>query len=140
VALLAYGERECDDMAAPLNGPSQWVWGRHAPFHDGFSWRYTGLGFLVHHVAATFWGAIYTVVRARSRAPSDDLAAAAGVSAIACVVDYVLTPSRLKPGFEKRLPVRALAGVYAVFAAGLAAGALLRGRRFNGRVDRAVPR
>lgn len=130
-ALLAFGARECDDVAAPLNGPSQWVWGRDAPYRHGFSWRYTGVGFLVHHLASTFWGAIYAAVRPRSRDVPRDIAIAAGVSAFACVVDYGLTPQRLRPGFEKRLSMRALAGVYVVFAAGLAAGSTLRGARLR---------
>lgn len=125
-ALLAYGELECGDPAAPLNGPSQWVWGRHAPYRSGFSWRYTGIGFLVHHLASTFWGVVYEAVRGRHARPARDVALAACVSAVACVVDYELTPERLTPGFQKRLSRRALAGVYVVFAAGLAAGALLR--------------
>jgi len=139
-ALLAYGERECDDVAAPLNGPSQWVWGRHAPYRHGFSWRYTGVGFLVHHLASTFWGAIYAAARPRSRDLPGDIAAAVGVSALACVIDYGLTPQRLRPGFEKRLSVQALAGVYVIFAAGLCAGSTLRDARLRHRGARAPRR
>lgn len=129
-ALLAYGKLECGDPAAPLNGPSQWVWGRQAPYRNGFSWRYTFVGFLVHHLASTFWGVIYESVRGPRARPARSAATAACVSAVACVVDYRFTPQRLTPGFQERLSRRALAGVYVVFAAGLAAGALLRSRRF----------
>jgi hypothetical protein len=127
-ALLAYGESECEDPAAPLNGPSQWIWGRHAPYRDGFSWRYTAVGFLVHHVASTFWAFVFAAMRGRRATPSRDIAAAAAVSAVAWVVDYRLTPQRLTPGFQKRLSRRALAGVYVFFALGLAAGALAHER------------
>ena len=130
-ALLAYGAVECGDAAAPLNGPSQWVWGRGAPYRNGFSWRYTFVGFLVHHLASTFWAVVYAGVRGRHARPARIAAAAACVSAVACAVDYQLTPQRLTPGFEKRLSRRALAGVYVVFAAGLAAGALWRRDRFS---------
>ena len=123
VALLAYGERECGDPAAPLNGPSQWVWGRHAPYRDGFSWRYTGVGFLVHHLASNFWALLYEALRRRGGL-ARDVAAAAAISTVAFVVDYRLTPQRLTPGFQNRLSRAALLGVYVVFAAGLAAGAL----------------
>lgn len=133
VALLAYGWRECDDVAAPLNGPSQWVWGRRAPYRDGFSWRYTFVGFLVHHLASTFWGAIYSAARAARSGVARDVATAGAVSSVAFVVDYHLTPQRLTPGFQNRLSRRALLGVYVVFAAGLAAGTLLRSRALSHR-------
>jgi hypothetical protein len=134
VALLAYGEHECGDMAAPLNGPSQWVWGRHAPYRDGFSWRYTFVGFLVHHLASTFWAAIYAAMRGPRAPPARSVATAATVAAVAYVVDYRLTPQRLTPGFEHRISRRALAAVYVLFAAGLAAGALVRARHSPGRI------
>lgn len=132
-ALLAYGKLDCDDVAAPLNGPSQWVWGRHAPYHDGFSWRYTAVGFLVHHVASHFWALLYEALRRGHVSAGRDVAAAAGVSSLAFVVDYGLTPQRLTPGFQKRLSRRALLGVYVFFAAGLAAGSILRSRRVTHR-------
>jgi hypothetical protein len=123
VALLAYGARECDDPAVPLNGPSQWIWGRHAPYRSGFSWRYTFVGFLVHHFASTFWGAIYHAARGAHPNSARDARAAIGVSALACLVDYRLTPERLTPGFQNRLSRGALLGIYTAFAAGLAIGA-----------------
>jgi len=139
VALLAYGRLECGDAAAPLNGPSQWVWGSHAPYRNGFSWRYTFVGYLVHHLASTFWGLVYEGVRGvQRRGPARDAATAGCVSAFACLVDYELTPRRLRPGFEKRLSRRALAGVYVVFAAGLAAGTLLRASRLSAAAHRRV--
>jgi hypothetical protein len=127
-ALLAYGLHECDDVAVPLNGPSQWVWGRRAPYRNGFSWRYTFVGFLVHHLASTFWGVIYEAARGHRADRRRDVASAAGVASLAYVVDYRLTPQRLTPGFQNRLSRRALLGVYACFAAGLALGTLLRSR------------
>ena len=48
-------------------------------------------------------------------------------SAVACFVDFHLTPPRLTPGFEHRLSHRSLAAVYGAFAVGLAVGALLVG-------------
>jgi hypothetical protein len=43
---------------------------------------------------------------------------------VACFVDYRMTPERLTPGFEHRLSSRALLGVYACFAVGLALGSM----------------
>ncbi|HSV79850.1 MAG TPA: hypothetical protein VLK85_11705 [Ramlibacter sp.] len=52
-----------------------------------------------------------------------------GASAVACFVDYRLTPKRLTPGFEHRLGKPELANVYACFALGLLVRTLLmRGR------------
>jgi hypothetical protein len=126
VALLAFGQREAGDSAAPMNGPSQWIWGRYAPYRKGYSWRYTAVGYAVHHFAATFWAFLYEALRPGRRgagAPAD-AAAAIATAAIANVVDYRFTPQRLQPGYEKRLSRRSLFVVYAAFAAGLAAGAL----------------
>ena len=57
------------------------------------------------------------------------LASAAAASAVACFVDYKLTPQRLHPGFDVRLSKRSLALVYGAFAIGLAAGALFNHRQ-----------
>jgi hypothetical protein len=126
--LAMMGRRELDDAATPLNGPSQWVWGRHAPYRDGLSLHYTATGYAVHHAASTFWGFLYEAMRRmlRGRGAAGDIAAAAATTVIAGVVDFRLTPQRLRPGFEKRLSAGAVAMAYVAFAAGLAAHAWLR--------------
>jgi hypothetical protein len=48
------------------------------------------------------------------------LGRAAAVSALACFVDYQLTPERFRPGYEKRLSRQSLTMVYAAFGLGLA--------------------
>ena len=48
------------------------------------------------------------------------IAPALATATLAAVVDYTITPRRLTPGFEKRLPASALVMVYAAFALGLA--------------------
>jgi hypothetical protein len=125
-ALALAGRRELGDAATPLNGPSQWIWGRHAPYRDGFSVRHTVVGYGIHHLSAIFWAACFE--RARPRR-SSALPAAIATSSIACFVDYCCTPERLTPGFQKRLSRRALFMTYAAFAAGLAASRLVRARR-----------
>jgi hypothetical protein len=123
------GRRELGSAAAPMNGPSQWVWGRGAPYRDDASARHTLLGYAIHHVASLAWGLLFEGLR--RRAPQDvpgTFAAAVTTTAIANVVDFQLTPDRLTPGFEKRLSHRALFCTYAAVAAGLFAGALLADR------------
>ena len=132
IALAWVGRRELGSAATPINGPSQWVWGRAAPYEDGADVKHTATGAVIHHAAAMIWGVLFEVLRAR--APRDvpgTVAAAVTTTAIANVVDFQLTPGRLTPGFEKRLSRPALFEVYAAFGAGLAiAGlvALKRGR------------
>lgn len=130
-ATLAWvGKRETGSAAAPMNGPSQWLRGRGAPYRDDATWSHTALGYAIHHGAALFWGALFEFFR--RRAPQDvpgTIAAAVTTTAVANLVDFQLTPERLTPGFEKRLSRRALFATYAAFAAGLAAGGLLGRRR-----------
>ena len=125
-AVLAWrGRHDARDAAAPLNGPSQWVWGRGAPSKRGFSAKYTVVGYVIHHIAATFWAALYERARAQ-RKPALPLAIA--TAAMANVVDYTLTPKRLEPGYERQISRKSLALAYAAFALGLAAGALAQRR------------
>jgi hypothetical protein len=125
VALAAAGKRELGDPATPLNGPSQWIWGRRAAYHDGLSLRHTALGYGIHHLASVFWALWFERMRSPRRAP---LGAAVATASLACVVDHACRPRRLRPGFEKRLSGSSLLLVYCAFAAGLAAAALIRRR------------
>ena len=128
VALSMLGKAELDRSAAPLNGPSQWIWGRHAPYQNRFSLRYTIVGYLIHHSASVFWAIWYEKLRQRlppARNAMAVLAPAAVITTTAYAVDFHFTPQRLTPGFEHRLSKRSLLTVYAAFALGLAATALL---------------
>ena len=124
--LAARGKRELDDPAAPLNGPSQWLWGTRAACADGFSARHTVAGYLVHHAMSVFWAVVYEKFRPRALVSTVALPAAA-TALTACAVDFCLTPERLTPGFEKRLSRGSLALVYAAFAVGLTAAAFMSG-------------
>ena len=119
------GRRDARDAAAPMNGPSQWVWGRYAPSMRGASAKYTLVGYAIHHVAATFWALFFERARQRHDRPA---MLAATTAIVANVVDYGLTPKRLQPGYERQLRKGSLAMVYVAFAAGLAASTLLRRR------------
>jgi hypothetical protein len=125
------GRVELGSGAAPLNGPSQWLWGRHAKYRDDVSARHTAIGYGIHHLAATMWALPYESARAGSDDPRRIAACAAGAAALAALVDYGPTPTRLRPGFEKRLSLGSLCAVYAAFAAGLALPALAAGLRLS---------
>jgi hypothetical protein len=123
-ALVFAGQRELRDPAAPLNGPSQWLWGPSASLRRGFSVRHTVAGYLVHHIASIFWATLYERYCSRALGTGGSAAGAAATAAIACVVDMKLAPGRLTPGFERRLSRAALLSVYVAFACGLAASRL----------------
>ncbi|HUP29747.1 MAG TPA: hypothetical protein VM122_06200 [Usitatibacter sp.] len=127
LVLALAGKRELADAPAPLNGPSQWIWGKHAPYRDGFSVRHTVTGYAIHHAAATLWALLYE--RSRRSRDAHPLAVAAATSLVAAVVDFRLTPERFTPGFQKRLSKGAIVAVYAAFALGLALPALAGSRR-----------
>ena len=125
-AVLAWrGQRDAKDPWAPLNGPSQWFFGRSAPNARGFSVKHTVVGYVTHHFAATFWALLFERVKGRVHHP---VATAVGTAAVANIVDYIFTPKRLQPGYERQLSKRSLALAYGAFAVGLAASTLHRGQ------------
>ena len=133
-ALALLGRTETGSAYAPMNAVSHWIWGDEAAEHDGFSLKYTVTGYAIHHVSATFWSVLFEKLAGEKLDKKDlrvTLATSAATSAIACFVDYKMTPKRLNPGYEMRLSKKSLAGVYAAFAVGLALGAvaLRRNRR-----------
>lgn len=128
ISLLLMGKSELNRFAAPLNGPSQWIWGRHAPYVNRLSFRYTFIGYIIHHAASIFWAIGYEALRLRLPPPETSYAVLvpAFLTGIAAyTVDFYLIPKRLTPGFENRLSKRSLFLVYGVFALGLAVPALL---------------
>ena len=127
VCLSLAGKAELNRLAAPLNGPSQWVWGRHAPYENRFSLQYTIVGYLIHHAASVFWAILHEKLRqrmARADAATAAIVPAVATTTAAYIVDFHFTPKRLTPGFEHRLSRGALLMVYGSFAIGLAAAAL----------------
>lgn len=128
ISLTIFGKAELDESAAPVNGPSQWVWGRHAPYENRFSFRYTAVGYAIHHAASVFWATLYEKLRPHLSPIGSGTAAitpALVTTAAAYVVDFYVTPKRLTPGFEHRLSKRSLLMVYGTFALGLATAALV---------------
>lgn len=116
------GKLERNAPAGPLNGPSQWVFGRKAARHRSFDRRYTITGFLIHHLTATGWALLHERVFGRDKArqsPARRLRNAAITATVANVVDYKLTPRRLQPGFDAQLSRKSMLAIYAAVAVGL---------------------
>lgn len=126
VILVACGKAERGDPSRPLNGPSQWVWGRHAPFVQGFSVKHTVVGYAIHHAASMFWALLFARLRPRRDRNNfpDVVAASALITTIAYIADFKLVPTRVSPGFQRQLTKRCLYAAYAGFAFGLVIGAL----------------
>lgn len=127
------GRRETGSYAAPLNATSHILWGDGAALRNRPTLKYTATGVLLTHGAALFWATLYEKIFGRSasatRAPAMALAGAALVSAGAYLTDYHLMPKRLTPGYEKRVSGRALTGIFAALALGLAARDLVLAAR-----------
>jgi hypothetical protein len=130
-ALAVAGRIETGSAVAPTNAISHWVYGDRAARQDAPSVRHTLVGYGIHHGASVFWAAAFERLFGRQTERGRLGPAIAGglaVAAVACFVDYKLTPHRLQPGYEMRLSRRSLAAVYAMFGLGLAAGALVNAR------------
>ena len=128
---MAWRGQQRGTPAAPINAVSHWLFGDESLERDEPSVRHTLTGFAVHHGAAIFWGVLHARfwgARPEAKRPLPALAGGLAASAVACFVDYQLTPRRLQPGYENRLSHRELTGVYAWFGVGLAAGSLLMRR------------
>lgn len=132
LVLARRGKTETGSWVAPTNAISHWLWGNRAAATDAPSWKYTALGYGIHHASATFWAAIYDRFSRKTLHEKPFVhhaAAATAMTAIAWTVDYQCTPERLQPGYEKRLSSPSLTAVYIGFAAGLALGSYLLSRR-----------
>lgn len=132
VALATMGRAETGSFVAPTNAISHWFWGDRAARQDRTTAKYTLVGYVTHHVASIFWAVFYERWFGKAKDRGDvatALVGGAGVSALACFVDYRLTPRRLQPGYEMRLSRPSLAVVYVSFGIGLAAGVVLSAKR-----------
>ena len=130
-ALALRGSRQAGSAYAPTNAVSHWIYGDEALREHTPTLRHTVPGYLIHHGSATFWSVLFERVCGPlldRKEPATTLGVATAASAVACFVDYRLTPRRLQPGFEQHLSRPALAVVYGAFGAGLALGAMLSRR------------
>lgn len=127
--LAACGKQETGSAAAPTNAISHWIWGERAAHRDAPDKLHTLPGYLIHHGASTLWAVVYESWFGRRAEEKDLVSAATGaaaVAALACFVDYNLTPKRLRPGYEKRLSRQSLFLVYAATGAGFMMRGLLQ--------------
>jgi hypothetical protein len=108
--------------ATGTNATSHWIWGRAAWYSRHSDLRHTVPGYLIHHASSVWWACFFEAWNRwrRPRRRSGYAARAASIAALAAAVDYLVVPKRLTPGFEAHLRPRAIALVYAAFAAGLA--------------------
>jgi len=127
-AVAALGRHETGSAAAGLNAVSHIAWGDEAARQRRPSAKYTLLGVALNAAAVTGWALVHEALFSgrRQSGLARPLAAGAATAAIAYVVDYHVVPERFTPGFEKRLSRPALAAVYGVLAASLAASAAMR--------------
>ena len=132
LALALAGRRETGSVVAPTNAISHWLWRGEAFAVDRPTLRHTVVGYAIHHLTSTFWAVLYAWLHGNRREAQTlpkAVAGATAAAAVACAVDYTVTPKRLTPGFEHRLSTGAMALVYGAFAIGLAAGCLAANRR-----------
>ncbi|WP_343728205.1 hypothetical protein [Duganella sp.] len=131
-AVLALrGKQEAGHVFAGHNAISHWLWGDKAFRKDAPTWKYTLVGYGIHHASSLMWASLFEQAAGKvldRKSPGATLAASAAATAVACFVDYQMTPKRLRPGFEERVSRSSLALVYTAFGLGLAAGALLNHR------------
>lgn len=130
-ALMAGSRLRDGSWLGGLNGPSQWLWGESEAYSREATLRHTAVGYAIHHSTSVFWALIYETIFGGSRKKKPALqhcTEAIASAATAYVVDYHLTPPRLRPGFEKHVSRNGMVAVYAAFAAGLAVAGIVRDR------------
>jgi hypothetical protein len=103
-----------------INATSHWFWGDRAGRTRAVDGKHTALGFVTHHLASILWASVFQAVR-RSSPGRSPLVDAAGVSVLAAVVDYLVVPRRLTPGWEKVVSPTAIALAYGAMTIGLIA-------------------
>lgn len=138
--IVAESQRCTRSAAAATNATSQWIWGEEARRRRRASLRHTAIGYLIHHASSIYW-AVQFESRSLRRLVRNDAARAALVASAAAAVDYGLMPRRFTPGFEHRLPIRSITGIYAAFGFGLWIAARIHRRPAqSGTSSRSSPR
>lgn len=125
---IAESVRAAGHPGAATNGASQWIWGTRAQRRRKASWRYTAVGYLIHHASSLLWASAYESAFARRVIRRRGMRAVA-VAALAATVDYLVVPRRFTPGFEGQMTRPAIVATYVAFAAGLVLGSSLRPAR-----------
>ena len=109
----------------PLNAVAHVVLGNRAFQVSAADPLVTSTGILVHAISLVAWGIVLSLILGRSRGPRVWAIALAFAAAVA-VIDLVVLPARLSPGFETMLTRGEVVVVYAVMgvAMGWIAGRL----------------
>ena len=126
-ALALLARLEGKSAVQPINASSHWLHGERAAEVREIDAAHTAVGLVTNHAATMFWAAPlerWLALRPR-RSPTEVLGAAAGIAGVAALVDYVLMPKRLTPGWENVLPPRSMFAGFLAMTLGLAAGALV---------------
>lgn len=129
VAAAAASRVENRNADLAMHAVSHIAWGDDPKSHTGKHTHNAVIGAALHHGACLFWATFYEAFfgRQAERSTAAALVGGATIATAAYVTDYHVVPERFKPGFEAHLSDRSLFLVYAALAAGLAAGARLRG-------------
>lgn len=114
LAVSLWSRRETGAAATATNATSHWIWrGAHRQ-GERLNIRNTLSGYLIHHAMSLLWGSVFQTL---PQSPVE--ARAATTAAIGFVVDYTLTPARMRPGIEARVSRRAVLACYVAFGLGL---------------------
>ena len=127
IVLSICSEIEEGAPAGALNGPSQWLWGEGEAFTRRATLKHTAVGYTIHHASSIFWALLHERAFGGARKSAmRHCIEAAGTTVVAYLIDYHLTPGRLRPGFKKHLGAGSMFAAYAAFAGGLAAASIAR--------------
>ncbi|MFQ6182704.1 hypothetical protein ACLMJV_12155 [Sinorhizobium meliloti] len=126
-ALAVAAERRNRSPWRPINATSHWIHGPRSGSVSRPDLAHTGTGFTTHMLASFWWALPFSAMIGRSARPSPSrvVAAAAGTTALAALVDYGLVPKRLTPGWELALPKSDLMMAYVAMGLGLVLGTYL---------------
>ncbi|MFQ6240473.1 hypothetical protein [Sinorhizobium meliloti] len=126
-ALAVSAERRNRSPWRPINATSHWIHGPRSGSVSRPDLAHTGTGFITHMLASFWWALPFSAMIGRSArlSPSRVVAAAAGTTALAALVDYGLVPKRLTPGWELALPKSDLMMAYVAMGLGLVLGTYL---------------
>ena len=131
-ALAAFAKARGESAISPINAISHAVWSQRAARADSPSLQYTIPGLIINQIGAIFWAMVYEKLPSEDTHVRSVLPKAGLVSVLAYITDYWVMPKRLTPGYELRLPPKALYGIYAALALSLASNtALCHGRKLH---------
>jgi hypothetical protein len=90
-AMALSSKLEGNNAVAPLNGPSQWLWGEDGARETRATLRTTLPGIVIHQLTSIFWAAVHERTfgrNARKHPVAMQLVGGAASAATAFVVDY----------------------------------------------------